>query len=167
MNCGEEGDTGNSYASGDKESLLLPKSQQRLLEAIAETEKPVIMLMMTGSAMDMSFVNEHYNAIMQTWYPGARGGRSIAKLLFGEVSPSGKLPVTFYDDLSKLPEFTDYSMKGRTYRYMNYEAQYPFGFGLTYGDVNVKAAELTGMNGQSVTKVDMLNLQNAANTNEV
>ena len=139
---GEEGDTGNSYASGDKESLLLPNSQQRLLEAIAEIGKPVVMLMMTGSAMDLRFANEHFNAIMQTWYPGARGGRSIAKLLFGEVSPSGKLPVTFYDDLTMLPEFTDYTMKGRTYRYMEHEAQYPFGFGLTYGDVTVNAAKI-------------------------
>ena len=69
---GEEGDTGNSYASGDKESLLLPDSQIRLLEAVAETGKPVIMLMMTGSAMNMQFANEHFNAIMQTWYPGAQ-----------------------------------------------------------------------------------------------
>ena len=140
---GEEGDTGNSYASGDKESLLLPMSQQRLLEAIATTGKPVVMLMMTGSSMDMSFAAEHYNAILQTWYPGARGGSSIAKLLFGEVSPSGKLPVTFYKDLSGLSDFTDYSMKGRTYRYMDYEAQYPFGFGLTYGDVSVKKANIS------------------------
>lgn len=143
---GEEGDSGNSYASGDKESLLLPKSQQRLLEAVAETGKPVVMLMMTGSAMDMRFANEHYNAILQTWYPGARGGRSIAKLLFGEVSPSGKLPVTFYDNLTEMPEFTDYSMKGRTYRYMDYKAQYPFGFGLTYGDVSVEQAEIVNCN---------------------
>ncbi len=151
---GEEGDTGNSYASGDKESLLLPKSQQRLLEAIAETGKPVIMLMMTGSSMDMRFANEHYNAILQTWYPGARGGRSIAKLLFGEVSPSGKLPVTFYDDLDKMPEFTDYSMAGRTYRYMDYEAQYPFGFGLTYADVDVVLAEVSTINKSASKNTD-------------
>jgi beta-glucosidase len=171
---GEEGDTGNSYASGDKESLLLPKSQQRLLEAIAETGKPVIMLMMTGSSMDLRFANEHYNAILQTWYPGARGGRSIAKLLFGEVSPSGKLPVTFYDDLDKMPEFTDYSMAGRTYRYMDYEAQYPFGFGLTYADVDVVSAEVSAYDKAAAQNTDtvctvkaVLKNNSAVDTDEV
>lgn len=139
---GEEGDTGNSYASGDKESLLLPKSQLELMEAVKETGKPVVLLLMAGSAIDLSYANEHFDAVMQLWYPGARGGRSAAKLIFGEVSPSGKLPVTFYHDLSKLPDFMDYDMKGRTYRFMDYEAQYPFGYGLTYGDVNVASAEI-------------------------
>jgi len=103
----------------------------------------------------MRFANEHYNAILQTWYPGARGGRSIAKLLFGEVSPSGKLPVTFYKDLSGLSDFTDYSMKGRTYRYMDYEAQYPFGFGLTYGDVHVKEATISVWNKELIKAENM------------
>lgn len=137
---GEEGDTGNSYASGDKGDLLLPEPQRELMEAIAETGKPVIFLLMAGSSIDLRFPTEHYQAIMQLWYPGARGGRSIAKLLFGETSPSGKLPVTFYENTDKLPEFTDYHMEGRTYRYIDYAAQYPFGFGLTYGDVVVKEA---------------------------
>ncbi len=137
---GEEGDTGNSYASGDKESLLLPKPQRELMEVVAQTGKPVVLLLMAGSAIDLSFANEHFDAIMQLWYPGARGGRSVAKLVFGEVSPSGKLPVTFYHDLSKLPDFMDYDMMGRTYRYMDYDAQYPFGYGLTYGDVSVTSA---------------------------
>lgn len=139
---GEEGDTGNSYASGDKETLLLPKGQRDLMEAVAATGKPVVLCMMSGSDMDLSYAREHFDAILQLWYPGCQGGSAAAKLLFGEVSPSGKLPVTFYETLEALPEFEDYSMKGRTYRYMEHEAQYPFGFGLTYGDVRVTDAQI-------------------------
>ena len=139
---GEEGDTGNSYASGDKVDLLLPKSQRELMEAVAAVGKPVVCCLMAGSAIDLSYAAEHFNAIMQLWYPGARGGKSIAEVLFGEVSPSGKLPITFYNGLEQLPDFTDYHMKGRTYRYMEGKAQYPFGFGLTYGQVAVTHAEL-------------------------
>ena len=139
---GEEGDTGNSAASGDKPDLLLPKPQRDLMEVIAETGKPVIFCLMAGSAIDLGYPSEHFNAILQLWYPGARGGKSVADILFGEVSPSGKLPVTFYHNLEHLPEFTDYRMENRTYRYMEEEAQYPFGFGLTYGKVKVTDAEI-------------------------
>ena len=141
---GEEGDTGNSYASGDKKDLELPESQRELLEAVAGCGKPVVLCMMSGSAIDMQFAAEHVNAILQVWYPGARGGKAAAEILFGACSPSGKLPVTFYKDLEGFPAFEDYSMKGRTYRYLEKEPLYPFGYGLTYGQVCVKAAELTG-----------------------
>lgn len=140
---GEEGDTGNSYASGDKRDLLLPESQRLLMEAVAETGTPVVLCMMAGSDLDLSYAAEHFDAILQLWYPGGQGGNAAAKVLFGEVSPSGKLPVTFYENLEELPEFTDYSMKGRTYRYMEGKAQYPFGFGLTYGKAKVLSAEVT------------------------
>lgn len=140
---GEEGDTGNSYASGDKLSLLLPEPQRELMQAIADTKKPVVFCLMAGSAIDLSFPAEHFGAVLQLWYPGARGGKSVAEILFGETSPSGKLPVTFYQSLEELPPFTDYSMEGRTYRYMEGKAQYPFGFGLTYGDVSVTEAKVT------------------------
>ena len=139
---GEEGDTGNSYASGDKENLLLPKSQQLLMETIAATGKPVVLCMMAGSDIDLSFAAEHFDAIIQMWYPGQEGGRAAARVLFGDISPSGKLPITFYETLEELPEFTDYSMEGRTYRYMKNRAQYPFGFGLTYGKVLVQQAKV-------------------------
>lgn len=139
---GEEGDTGNSYASGDKQDLYLPRPQRELMKAVAEMNKPVILCMMTGSAMDLSFAEEHFNALLQLWYPGARGGKSVADILFGETSPSGKLPITFYKNLDELPEFTDYSMEGRTYRYMDGEAGFPFGYGLTYGKVEVTKAEI-------------------------
>ena len=92
--------------------------------------------------MDLSFAEEHAAAVLQAWYPGARGGKAIADLLFGNCSPSGKLPVTFYKDTDHMPEFTDYSMKGRTYRYMEDEALYPFGYGLTYGKAEVTEAVL-------------------------
>ena len=139
---GEEGDTGNSYASGDKMDLQLPQVQRDLMEAVKETGKPVVLCLMAGSDIDLSYASEHFDAVLQLWYPGAQGGKAAAKVLFGEVSPSGKLPVTFYESLDELPEFTDYHMAGRTYRYMKGKAQYPFGYGLTYGDVCVTGAEI-------------------------
>ncbi len=139
---GEAGDTGNSSASGDKVDLHLPKVQEELIEKVVETGKPVVLIVMTGSAVDLNYAQEHCDAVLQAWYPGARGGKAIADILFGKVSPSGKLPVTFYKDLEGMPDFTDYSMKNRTYRYMEKEALYPFGYGLTYGNVNVTKAEL-------------------------
>ncbi len=142
---GEEGDTGNSYASGDKTDLLLPRPQRELMEVVAETGRPVVLCLMAGSAIDLRYPTENFGAILQLWYPGARGGRSVADILFGEISPSGKLPVTFYNNLEQLPEFTDYHMQGRTYRYMEGVAQYPFGFGLTYGAVVVTDARVSAV----------------------
>lgn len=139
---GEEGDTGNSYASGDKENLKLPEVQQELMAAVAESGKPVILCLMAGSDIDMSYAAEHFDAVMVLWYPGGQGGKAAARVLFGDVSPSGKLPVTFYESLEELPEFTDYSMKGRTYRYLEGKAQYPFGYGLTYSQVKVTDARI-------------------------
>ncbi len=141
---GEEGDTGNSYASGDKNDLLLPECQRKLLEEVVGTGKPVILVNMTGSAMDLRYAQEHCAAVIQSWYPGARGGKVIADILFGEVSPSGKLPVTFYRDTEALPAFEDYSMKGRTYRYLTEEPLYPFGYGLTYADVEIESVSCCG-----------------------
>ncbi len=141
---GEEGDTGNSYASGDKVDLLLPEVQRELIEAVMKVGKPTIVLNMTGSAMDLRYEQEHADAIMQVWYPGARGGKVIADMLFGELSPSGKLPITFYNDTADLPDFEDYSMKGRTYKYLTATPLYPFGYGLSYGDADVTAVEVNG-----------------------
>ncbi len=141
---GEEGDTGNSYASGDKVDLLLPEVQRELIEAVMKVGKPTIVLNMTGSAMDLRFEQEHADAIMQVWYPGARGGKIIADMLFGELSPSGKLPITFYNDTADLPDFEDYSMKGRTYKYLTATPLYPFGYGLSYGDADITAVEVNG-----------------------
>ncbi|MCL2718255.1 MAG: glycoside hydrolase family 3 C-terminal domain-containing protein [Lachnospiraceae bacterium] len=141
---GEEGDTGNEYGSGDKPNLDLPGLQQDILEEIIKSGKPTILVLLTGSAMAINFADEHAAAVLQGWYPGAQGGKAIAKILFGENSPEGKLPVTFYRSLDELPDFTDYNMKGRTYRYMTGDALYPFGYGLSYTDFafeDVKALE--------------------------
>lgn len=142
---GEEGDDGNAYFSGDKDNLLLPKGQKKLVEAMLETGKPVVVCMFAGSSMDLDLADKKANAVLQTWYPGGQGGKALAKVLFGEVSPSGKLPITLYSTQNTLPEFTDYSMKGRTYRYMEEKPLYPFGFGLTYGRVEIKDVELEGL----------------------
>ena len=140
---GEEGDTGNSDASGDKMDLHLPKVQEELIEKVTAVGKPTIVVLMAGSSIDLNYAQENCNGILLAWYPGARGGRAVADLLFGKESPSGKLPITFYKDLEGMPEFTDYSMKNRTYRYMEKEALYPFGYGLTYSDTYVKEAKVT------------------------
>lgn len=132
---GEEGDEGNEFASGDKPNLNLPGLQEEVLKVLVETGKPIIMVLLSGSALAVNYADEKIPAILQGWYPGARGGKAIAEILFGEFSPEGKLPVTFYRTTEELPEFTDYSMKNRTYRYMKQEALYPFGYGLSYTDI--------------------------------
>ena len=129
---GEEGDAGNQYASGDKPNLNLPGKQQEILEIAYASGKPVVLVLLSGSALAVNWAQEHIPAILQGWYPGAQGGRAIARVLFGDANPEGHLPVTFYHSTEELPEFTDYSMKGRTYRYMQQEALYPFGYGLSY-----------------------------------
>ena len=129
---GEEGDTGNEYGSGDKPNLKLPGRQLDILKLAVESGKPVVLVELSGSAMDLSYASENVSAILQGWYPGAEGGYAIARALFGDISPEGKLPVTFYKTSEELPDFKDYSMKGRTYRYMKNDALYPFGYGLSY-----------------------------------
>lgn len=137
---GEEGDAGNEYASGDKLGLKLPGLQQELLEAVTAVGKPVVVILAAGSAIDLSWAHEHTNAILDVWYPGARGGKAVAEVLFGDCSPCGKLPVTFYKDTELLPDFSDYSMANRTYRYAKGNIFYPFGYGLTYSNVSFKNA---------------------------
>lgn len=129
---GEEGDQGNEFASGDKPNLNLPGLQGEIIKELYNSGKPVILVLLSGSALSIPWEDEHIPAIIQGWYPGAQGGRAIAEMIFGEFSPEGKLPVTFYRTTEELPEFTDYSMENRTYRYMKNEALYPFGYGLSY-----------------------------------
>ena len=142
---GEEGDTGNSYTSGDKEDLLLPESQRILMERVLAVGKPTVLVLMAGSAIDPGKAQEQADAILLAWYPGACGGRAVAELLFGRASPSGKLPLTFYrnGELADLPAFTDYSMRGRPYRYYRGEPLYPFGYGLSYGDCVITECSAT------------------------
>ena len=164
---GEAGDGANAAASGDKLDLLLPASQRRLLDAVLAAGKPTVICLMAGSAIDLQAAGEHANALLLTWYPGARGGRTAADILFGRVSPSGKLPVTFYhnEQLAQLPEFTDYSMRGRTYRYLEQEPLYPFGYGLTYGDAYVRSAAVRREGGALLVEATVCN--DGAATDEV
>lgn len=143
---GEEGDAG----PGDKVTLELPKPQRMLMDTVLATGKPVIVLNMAGSSIDLRVPDEKASAILQCWYPGARGGKDIADIIFGAVSPSGKLPVTFYNSVDELPDIHDYSMKNRTYRYFEGKPLYPFGYGLTYGDcvaTGIKTEVVTDANG--------------------
>lgn len=141
---GEEGDQGNEFASGDKPNLKLPGIQEDILKTLYESGKPVILVLLSGSAIAVPWADENIPAIAQGWYPGAQGGRAIASMLFGDYSPEGKLPVTFYRTSEELPEFTDYAMKGRTYRYMTNEALYPFGYGLSYTNFDFTNANVIG-----------------------
>ena len=135
---GEQGDASNYSASGDKITLNLPDPQQRLLDALEATGKPMVTVLAVGSAL---YVPQG-NAQLLAWYPGQAGGTALAEILFGEVSPSGKLPVTFYHNVDELPEFTDYSMKNRTYRYFEHDAWYPFGYGLSYTQFGLTVTSL-------------------------
>ena len=135
---GEEGDTGNEFSSGDKNDLRLPPPQRILTEKILALGKPTVMVVAAGSSIN---TESEPDALLHAWYPGSEGGTALAEILFGDVSPSGKLPVTFYESAGKLPEFTDYSMKNRTYRYAGDNVLFPFGYGLTYGDVRVTGME--------------------------
>ncbi|MDR2615745.1 MAG: glycoside hydrolase family 3 C-terminal domain-containing protein [Oscillospiraceae bacterium] len=141
---GEEmmmGSFGNGF-EGDKKDLSLPECQIELLRAVIATGKPTVLILTAGSAIDLrdAHAAQNVRAILDAWYPGALGGAAVARLLFGETSPCGKLPVTFYNSCDDLPAFEDYSMNNRTYRYFKGGVLYPFGYGLTYGDVYVSEA---------------------------
>ena len=120
------------FAGGDRTSIDLPAAQQHLLEAVAATGKPVIVVNLSGSAVAMRWANEHAAAVLQAWYPGVAGGTAVAETLAGENNPAGRLPVTFYADTKDLPEFTNYAMKNRTYRYYAGKPLWGFGYGLSY-----------------------------------
>ncbi len=140
---GEEMNESNEFGSGDKYDLNLPGLQQELMDSVCAAGKPVVLVLLTGSALALNQADEKIPAILNAWYPGAQGGRAVASILFGDVSPSGRLPVTFYRSTEELPDFTDYSMKNRTYRYMKNEALYPFGFGLSYTEFKYEDLKLS------------------------
>jgi beta-glucosidase len=129
---GEEGQTEESEATGDRISLDLPGVQNDLLKVIHETGKPIVLILTSGSALSINYAKEHIPAIIQAWYPGEEGGAATADIIFGDYNPSGKLPITFYKSVDQLPPFEDYNMEGRTYRYFKDEPLYPFGYGLSY-----------------------------------
>lgn len=156
---GEEGDTGNEYGSGDKPNLQLPGLQHDILKMAKKSGKPVILILLSGSAMAVAWEEEHLDAIVQAFYPGAQGGHAVARILFGEANPEGKLPVTFYHTTEELPDFEDYSMKGRTYRYMKQKALFPFGYGLSYTEYEYRNTTLVtaDINAGVVLKTEIKN----------
>ncbi len=120
------------FSGGDRTSIDLPEVQQRLLQSLAATGKPLVVVLMNGSALAVNWEQQHANAILEAWYPGARGGQAVVNTLLGRNNPAGRLPVTFYASTSQLPPFEDYSMTNRTYRYFQGTPLYGFGFGLSY-----------------------------------
>ena len=132
---GEQGDGYNSSLGGDKEDINLPACQTELIEKIAELKKPTVFVNVSGSCINLSFADTHFDAVLQCFYPGAEGGNALADILFGRVSPSGRLPVSFYKTLDDYPDFEDYSMENRTYKFYKGKCLYDFGHGLTYSEI--------------------------------
>lgn len=161
---GEEGAVANSDGGGDKTSLDLPGLQEELLKAVCDVGKPVVLVLFSGSPLAVNWADENVPAILQAWYPGEEGGTAIADVLFGDYNPAGRLPVTFVRSLDQLPPFTDYAMKGRTYRYMTEEPLYPFGYGLSYSAFSYKNLRLSARKiaaGTSLhVEVDVENVSN-------
>ena len=120
------------FRGGDRTDIALPKGQEALLKAVSATGKPVVLVLLNGSALAVNWANDNVPAILDAWYPGEEGGTALADVLFGDYNPAGRLPVTFYKSVNQLPPFTDYNMLGRTYRYFKGDPLYPFGFGLSY-----------------------------------
>lgn len=137
MPVNEEG-----FKGGDRTSIDLPKPEEALLEALAATGKPVVLVLANGSALAVNWANEHANAILESWYPVEEGGTAIAQTLSGKNNPAGRLPVTFYTGVEQLPPFEDYAMKGRTYRYFEGKPLFPFGYGLSYTTFSYRGLRL-------------------------
>ncbi len=131
------------FDGGDRTDVKLPAVQEEMLQAVAATGKPLVVVLMNGSALGVNWANEHANAVLEAWYPGEAGGTAIAATLLGESNPAGRLPVTFYKEIEQLPAFDDYAMKGRTYRYFTGEPLYGFGAGLSYTSFAYSGAALS------------------------
>jgi beta-glucosidase len=150
----------DGFSGGDRTSLDLPAPQEKLLERVCAAGKPVVLVLTSGSALSVNWANENVPAILEAWYPGESGGTAVAEILAGDVSPSGRLPVTFYKSVEQLPSFDDYSMSRRTYRYFDGEVLYPFGYGLgfstfEYSNPQIKATDADG--GSESISVDVAN----------
>ena len=137
------------FSGGDRTSLDIPQPEEDLVQAVAAAGKPLVVVLMNGSALGANWEKAHANAIVDSWYSGEEGGAAIAETLSGKNNPAGRLPVTFYKDVHQLPHFEDYSMKGRTYRYFHGEPLWPFGYGLSYttfnySDLNLPNSPING-----------------------
>jgi len=154
------------FSGGDRTAIDLPAVQEDMLKAVAATGKPLIVVLLNGSALAVNWAAEHAQAILEAWYPGEEGGTAIAETLAGDNNPAGRLPLTFYSSLSQLPSFEDYSMKGRTYRYFAGKPLYGFGYGLSYstfGYSNLKVPSASVKAGDPVNvEVDVKNTGSVA-----
>ena len=141
---GEESEASDpGFFGGDRTDITLPATQRQLLEAVAATGKPLVVVLTSGSALAVNWANDHAAAILEAWYPGEEGGAAVADVLSGDYNPAGRLPVTFYKSVAQLPPYTDYNMANRTYRYLNEQPLYPFGFGLSYSTFSYSTPEAT------------------------
>ena len=141
---GEEGEAIASPSAGDREYITLPPHQIEFLELLRSKAEKLVVVITGGSAISIPQVHEMADAVVYAWYPGEQGGQALGDILFGKKSPSGKLPVTFVNDINDLAPFEDYNMNGRTYRYMSKVPLYPFGFGLSYSEFEYTNLELSG-----------------------
>ena len=133
----------DGFKKGDRTDMEIPKIQRDMLKALKATGKPVIFVVCTGSALALTWEDENLDAILNAWYGGQEAGTAVADILFGDYNPSGKLPLTFYKSIAQIPDFEDYTMKGRTYRYMTEKPLYPFGYGLSYTTFDFEDAKLS------------------------
>ena len=144
---GEEVDAIASGAKGDRIDLKLPENQINYFNQLVEKKKgPIVLIIASGSPVSLEGIEDKADAILQMWYPGEQGGNAVADVLFGDVAPSGHLPITFPKSVHDLPDYEDYSMQGRTYKYMNKEVLYPFGFGLSYGQLTISSSSVLDKN---------------------
>lgn len=151
----------DGFDGGDRTSLNLPSNQEELMKAITATGKPVILVLINGSALAVNWANDNVPAILTAGYPGQQGGNAIADVLFGDYNPAGRLPVTYYKSVEQLPDFNNYDMKGRTYRYFQKKPLYPFGFGLSYTKFkysNIDVPQNIDAKNDFVVKVDVTNI---------
>jgi beta-glucosidase len=161
---GEESENSDpGFFGGDRTDITLPAPQEQLLEALAATGKPLIVVLTSGSALAVNWAEQHAAAIVEAWYPGEEGGTAVADVLSGDYNPAGRLPVTFYKSVAQLPPYTNYNMSNRTYRYLNEAPLYPFGFGLSYATFSYSDLIVTDLNpNDSVELQSRPNAQNSA-----
>ena len=147
----------DGFRGGDRTKIELPTAQTELVKALKAAGKKVVFVNFSGSAMGLTDVEPACDAILQAWYPGEEGGNAIKSVLYGEYNPGGRLPVTFYKSTAQLPDFEDYSMKGRTYRYMTEKPLYPFGYGLSYSKFDYKGAKIKKVGNNYMVTVSVKN----------
>lgn len=159
---GEEGEVADSDGGGDRRHIDLPGSQEDLLKKLKESGKPLVVVVTGGSAIALNWAKENADALLYVWYPGEEGGNGVADILFGDYNPAGRLPVTFYKSLGDVPDFRDYNMAGRTYRYFSKEPLYPFGYGLSYSRFTYDSLQVTAMSASAAPLEVSINVTNAS-----